>query len=272
MPLPFTHVSSLLVVLGLAARISLHAGAPVRIELIPDRDATLHNETSGNGSLNLANGAGDYFFAGKTGADHQTLRRALLFFDLSSAIPAGSTILSAQLDLLVSKAPPDGVSQSFSLHRVTSNWGEGPSNPDGQEGQGASPQTGDATWEYGFFNSLAWTTPGGDFLPVASAQTSIPALAGVGAGFGGADLVRDVQHWVDGGANFGWMLLGDEAPISSARRFYSRNAGLGDGSPVLTVTYQAVPEPSSAVLLCGAFAVLRIFRRGSGYGSRISTR
>jgi hypothetical protein len=273
MPVPRSFLTPWLAVLFLVPMVSLRAGSPspVQIELIPDRDATLHSETSGTGSLNLANGAGDYFFAGKTGADHQTLRRALLYFDLSSAIPAGSTILSARLDLLVSKAPPDGVTQSFSLHRVTSDWGEGLSDPEGQEGQGASPRAGDATWEYGFFNSVAWTSPGGDFLDVASAQTAIPPSAGVGASFTDGDLARDVQHWVDGGGNFGWILIGNEGPISSARRFYSRNAGLGDGAPVLTITYQAVPEPSTGVLIASALALLRLLRP-RGYGSRISTR
>ena len=59
-------------------------------------------------SGSLANGAGDYFFAGETAVGSK--RRALLRFDVASAIPAGSTIVSAALVLSLSvacsKAPP----------------------------------------------------------------------------------------------------------------------------------------------------------------------
>ena len=70
-------------------------------------------------------------------------RRALIRFDLS-AIPTGSQVVSASLQLFVVRARDE---HNLSLHRVLAPWGEGSSNG-GDAGIGAPAQAGDATWSH----------------------------------------------------------------------------------------------------------------------------
>lgn len=233
-----------------------------QLQIMPTRDATIYNDEGPNGLLNQANGSGNHLFAGETGVDIQDYRRALLYFDLS-AIPAGSRVDVASLALTISKVPPDAGINSFALHRVTSAWGEGPSDPPEQEGTGTAPSAGDATWQYGFFATTPWTNAGGDFLSTPSGAATIDTFATV-LGFAGAGLAADVQGWVNGADNHGWLVMGQETPspltYATVRRFFSRNVGLEDGAPVLTVSYEVVPEPSSAMLLLLALGLWRGFR------------
>ena len=48
--------------------------------------------------------------------------------------------------------------------------------------------------------------------------------------------MRDVQSWLDDPAsNFGWLVLGDESEISTAKRFDTRESA---SPPVLTIIYR----------------------------------
>ena len=49
-------------------------------------------------------------------------------------------------------------------HKLTSDWGEGTVGTGtgvAGVGQGEPAKPGDATWAYEFYNTKAWTTPGG---------------------------------------------------------------------------------------------------------------
>jgi hypothetical protein len=224
------------------------------------RDATIYSDTTGSGEL--ANGAGQYLFAGRTGDnDSQQIRRALLFFDLA-AIPAGSVVTSASVRLSVSRAPPGAGSTEVTLHRALRSWGEGSSDPLGSEGTGTAAGTDDATWLYAFHPGALWSAQGGDFSGTASAS----ATAGdFGEVLFAAGLVGDVQSWLQApAANYGWFLLGDEAGVQNARRFNSRNLGDEDTVPLLTVGY-LVPEPGAGGLLLLAAAFLLSRPRFSRY-------
>ena len=87
------------------------------VALTPDADATLYDR----GTLQAANGAGDSLFFGSTNGNEA--RRALIRFDIGSAIPAGSTIASARLVMTVDRAR--GEADESTLYLVTSSWGEG---------------------------------------------------------------------------------------------------------------------------------------------------
>jgi hypothetical protein len=55
---------------------------------------------------------------------------------------------------------------------------------------------------------------------------------------GSAGLVADVQAWVNGTApNFGWILLGNETPIATAKRFDSSENSNTSFRPRLVVEY-----------------------------------
>ena len=206
----------------------------VEINIPAAKDNTLFESNTGS----LSNGAGEYFFVGRTRqgtADDQ--RRALLQFDIAGNIPGGATINSVTLTITMSRSR--GGTQTVNVNRMTSDWGEGTSDSAGPEGGGGTAVTSDATWIHAFFDTQLWNTPGGDFDPVTLANASVTAL---GAHmFNSPDLTMQVQTWLDNPAsNFGIILLGDEATFGSAQRFNSRENA--SGAPQLTVDYTPPPD------------------------------
>ncbi len=181
----------------------------------------------------LSNGSGEYIFAGATASSD--IRRAFIQFDISS-IPDNAIITVVNLTFFCSNANSNN---NVYIHRLNDNWGEGGSDAPGAEGQGAPAQGSDVTWSYQFFDTVAWTLQGGDFVGVSSGAT----VASVGTNFSFVDagLLADVQSWVDGtNPNFGWILLGDEEVDQSASRFNSRENTFSP--PLLQVTY-TTPSP-----------------------------
>jgi hypothetical protein len=204
------------------------------------RDATIYS-----GSPSIANGAGQYLFAGRTNSG--ALRRALLHFDLSS-IPSDAVIVSATLSLHLTQAASG--EHLVSAHRVLASWTTGSSDPTGNEGTGAAAAPADATWTSRSFGSPAmeWANAGGDFASSASGFALI-GTDPVRYSISSAGLAADVQAWLaDPSANHGWILLGDEAVNQSARRFGSTD-GSAEFAPTLEVEWTVIPAPGAAALL-----------------------
>lgn len=200
--------------------------------LTSSKDNTLYQNASGS----LSNGSGDYFFAGTTATTQ--IRRGLLAFDVAGHIPPGSTVISASLTLVMSRIGPNNDAHLIALHRVTADWGEGSSDAPDEEGMGVAAAPGDATWLHTFFNTNLWLTPGGDFVPAASAVTSV-ASVGTYTWGNTPELQADVQSWLDAPAdNFGWILVGNEGGLATAKRFNSRENEAVDTRPQLTIVYQ----------------------------------
>jgi hypothetical protein len=216
------------------------ASAQMQVTISAGKDNTLYESSTGS----LSNGAGEYFFAGRTGGGER--RRGLLFFDIAGNIPAGATINSVTLRLNMSRTISG--SQLIGLRRVLADWGEGASNAVGEEGAGANSTTGDATWIHRFFNTSFWTNPGGDFVATASAEQSVSAIGFYTWG-STPQMVNDVQSWLNNpSSNFGWLLLGVESSTGTAKRFDSRQNSNTASRPLLTVNYTtsvAVEENSS---------------------------
>ncbi len=124
------------------------------------------------------------------------------------------------------------------LHRVLADWQEGAGQGFGNEGAGDPAVAGDVTWGQRVFDTTDWSTPGGDFSPIASATTAVDA---VGPYFwGSSQMVADVQGWLDDpDANFGWLLLGDETRSRTAKRFDTKDNEKPENRPVLTVEYKS---------------------------------
>lgn len=225
-------------------------------EIFVTRDASIYSDASIN---ELANGSGQYLFAGVTGENNSmSTRRALLYFDVGSVLPVGAVVTAATLRVTVEREAVGTGPSSASLHAAVSGWGEGPSDPLGSEGTGTAAQNGDATWQHAFFGGAAWTTPGGDFALSASASTTLSGLGN--ALFSAPGMIADINAWLAQPAvNFGWFLLVDETGQQNARRFSSRNLGDEDTAPMLTLDYYVVPEPSAMALLitAGIFLVVR---------------
>ncbi len=190
--------------------------------LSPSKDNSIFSEnTNSNGQGSLFSGA----------ISNGNSRRALLAFDLSS-IPAGAVITDVSLELTITRSRSSNT--PYTLHRLTTDWGEGASLATGQGGLGAPAQAPDATWQDAMLGTVTWSTAGGDFVSTSSSTTPISSND-VTALFTGTDLVDDVQDWVDGvNSNFGWILIGDESGSRNASRFDSRE---GTAPPQLTITY-----------------------------------
>lgn len=88
-------------------------------------------------------------------------------------------------------------------HRILEDWSEGPSNPSGSEGGGSPGVAGDVTWVHRVLPDSLWATPGGTFVPSASATLQV-ADVGSYTFASTSQLVGDVQGWLDDpSTNFG---------------------------------------------------------------------
>ena len=237
-------LGALLVVLFLLGPISGTTDArgqtiPVEtVTLTPVRDNTLYQSSGAP----LSNGQGDYLFAGMTNqpADDNK-RRAVIAFDIAAALPAGATVVDAELTLTLSKSLAG--TSSVMLHRLTTDWGEGASDAAGPEGSGAPAETGDATWLHTFFDGGIWTKPGGEYTSAASASAEVGDANGEVSWESTQLLVEDVQRWLDRPLDdHGWILIGDESAVRTAKRFNSREHPTESSRPRLTIQYRPPKE------------------------------
>jgi spore coat protein A len=206
------------------------------ININPSKDNTLYEYVPADGDL--SNALGNHFFTGETAVGE--LRRGVLAFDIARSVPAGSTITGVTLTLNMSRTP-SGTSRTVELHRLLADWGEGTSQASGEEGTGAPATTNDATWRHRFFDTIFWTTQGGDFSATVSASQSVGAIGSYT--WSSAQMVADAQSWLDNPTiNFGWLVRGDESSNATAKRFDTRESA---SPPVLTIQYTAsTPTPT----------------------------
>ncbi len=199
------------------------------VTILPTADATLIEESTGA----LANGADPNFFAGRTAQTvGDSVRRALIRFDIAAAIPSGAQVTSASLSLYMSKTRNS--SQTMSLYRILSDWNEGTS---AGSSAGGFAVAGDVTWLHTSFPSQFWGSAGGDYSPTVSASRSV---SGIGFYQWGstAQMVTDVQNWLDSpSTSHGWMLKGNEAASITSKRFESRESATAVRRPMLTINY-----------------------------------
>ncbi len=243
--------SALIGVLLASGLLSPQPSFAVTVSLGASKDNTIYD----NGN---SNSTGQGIFAGRSGGG--VVQRGLVAFDIG-AIPAGATIDSVTLTLYVNSEGYLGAAETITLNRLTTDWGEGTTGSGGPTsggGSGVAPAVGDATWTSAFHGIANWTAAGGDFATQVSASTTVDDLGPFS--WTGAGLVADVQSWLDGGGDFGWILRGNEASNGSSKRFSSRENTDGGGAnvPLLTVDYTpaAVPIPAAVWLLGSGLAGL----------------
>jgi len=229
---------------AIAVAFAITGGARADVQtLVSARDGTLFMDPEGD----IASGAGSAMFAGRNAAGSNSVRRAVVWFDIAAVVPAGATITGATL-MLHNSAANDGVTP-ITLNRVVESWGEGTSTGGGPGGGNGGPAApGDATWLFRSFPGTPWAAPGGAFAGTASASSPVGA-----AGFyswSSAGLAADVQAALDSPlSNFGWIILGDETTGSTAKRFATREETLAERRPMLVIEYTAVPAPAGAGVL-----------------------
>jgi hypothetical protein len=205
--------------------------------LIPaSRDATIIEDPDGA----LANGSGPFFFAGRNNQEQNSVRRALLRFDVAGALPHQAIIEAVSLTLYMAPSNPE--MRELRLYRVLADWGEGSSSSTG--GGGAPSLPGDATWLHTFWDAAFWVHSGGQFLGRASSAIQV-----AGSAFytweSNPHLVQDVALWKTAPRrNFGWILIGDETTRQTVKSFASREHPDLALRPALEVTYRLPGPPS----------------------------
>jgi len=206
------------------------------VTLTPHKDNTLIENASGS----LSNGAGDIFVGQNNNGN--LVRRGLLAFDVAGSVPAGATIQSVTLTMYVTQTQVGDY--AVELHKVLADWGEAGSTG---SGTGGLAQSGDATWLHQFYDSQLWSVPGGDFSPTAS---GVQAIGTQGVSYtwdSTAQMVDDVQSWLDNpDTDFGWLLQADETQ-NSAKRFASRESSDPALRPTLTIAYVEATPPDISI-------------------------
>jgi hypothetical protein len=140
--------------------------------------------------------------------DSDKLNRVLISFDVG-AIPSGATVESAVLTLCYASGPSGGAQgRAHDLHRATSGWTE---------------------------TLVTWLLQPA-FSPAATDSIIVPA-AKMCVSF---DVQPDVQAWVDGTANFGWVLKDslEDTSGNSEAMYESRESSSSTEHPHLDVTYR----------------------------------
>jgi hypothetical protein len=215
--------------------LSLSSAGAETATLPAAKDNTLYEFVDGSRS----NGAGPVMIAGQT--NQGSVRRAVLAFDVAGGLPDEPLIInSVELRLQVTNVPPQSAPTDMSLHRLSGDWGEGTSATTGnQHGNGAASTAGDATWIHRFFPDSLWSGPGGDFEAGASAAALVDGLGSYS--WTGDGLRDDVELWLtDPGENFGWILIGDESALQTARGFATRENDNEPFRPVLVIDFSRV--------------------------------
>ncbi len=229
LPMPAAPRSRLVDLLAVVLALTVGLRAQTTVVVPCAADNTLYYHAQGE----LSNGVGQGLFVGTNGLG-LTLR-TVLRFDVAAAVPAGASIVAAQLTVRSQKSMYVPL-LDVTAHRVLQAWGEGSSVAPSGGGYGGQAQTNDATWLHALYPNTFWTTPGGDFVAQPSTTLQLPAVGTVSSA-AGPGTVADVQSWLDQpGQNFGWLLKADETVFSiNAHRLASRTAA--GGRPTLTVTY-----------------------------------
>jgi len=194
-------------------------------------DNTLYEDSTGN----FSNGSGQHFFSGKSNLG--LIRRGLILFRPEYRIPTDAVITSVKLRLYMSRTI---VGPKFiELHKVDKLWGEGSSDPIGEEGNGAQSQLGDATWIHTFYNTNSWINPGGDYNnDIISASTNVDQIGYYE--WSSPQMINDINFWINNSSsNNGWILIGEESTFPAVKRFDTKDNQTDSLRPKLIITYSS---------------------------------
>lgn len=169
---------------------------------------------------------------------------SLLRFTLPGVL-SGATITSATLRLTQSSA--SGIPQDIELFRCLRNW-----------------TVGGATWNT-LDGSTGWGTAGAassgtDIAASGSAEAAASSGTGVQYDLTGASVAADIQAWVDGATNNGWLVRRKQFTADDGKYcvLNSSNDASASTRPLLTIVYTA---GSSAPVISTATQTLTAVNR-----------
>ena len=133
-----------------------------------------------------------------------TLHQVLLgFFDLvgtnAGQIPPGSTIVSADLTLNIQKS-----GQGWAFHRMLTEWDDTYSWNTFPYGGVDDLDEGYNQAELGYYSQM------GNFVSVTNGGVPSASTAGIKIGLANVGVTPDIQAWVNGTNNYGWVLDASE--------------------------------------------------------------
>lgn len=201
-----------------------------RISIPPSKDNTLYQYFIEP----VSNGAGQYLFAGRTNTGLK--RRGLIAFDMPNLLPAGASIVHATLTINVSKVAVTNEVQ-ISLIPMLADWGESTSDAPNEEGGGAQPEDGDATWDHNFSPTGLWDNSGGDFDTGVSSSVTVSNLDSY-VFPSTIEFIDEIQRALDTPeTHFGWLIAGNESLNKTAVRFDSREHPTISNRPSLNIDF-----------------------------------
>lgn len=181
----------------------------------------------------------------------QTMR--VLVRSTITGIPDDMVIVSAALRLYSDLA--SGYNDTASIYRMTTDWSETTSLTWTVNGAGT---------DWAALGMLAGT----DYLATPTYTTNMPSSTG----FVEFDVTADVQAWYAGANDYGWAILNhNESTSSGLIRFRTREEATNpEQRPYLVVSYTAIPEPSTGLLLGMGAGFMFWIRRRMRHGSLIA--
>lgn len=148
-------------------------------------------------------------------------------------IPTDGTLISAELKLNVNNE-----GSGLKVHRMFADWDE------------------NATW-----NSMVGGISADDFEAAMAFDASVGAdngSANVPTGVLSLNVLPSVTAWQAGAMNYGWALLPFSASGTNGIDFRTSEYSTVSARPQLVVSYEPIPEPTTAgLLLIGLAAALR---------------
>jgi hypothetical protein len=158
--------------------------------------------------------------------------RSLVQFDLSG-VPEGVIINSATLALQI-KGFSGSMTKECSIYQVTSEWNE----------SDVTSQLRNAT--------QTWSTYGGDYKLEDGVSTLFP-LAQI---YHYVDVTEIVKNWIeDGEPNYGFLIKAvDESLPTWFLSFWTKDAGLVKGQPILTIDWDRKPARTQRGSVQGVYS------------------
>lgn len=160
--------------------------------------------------------------------------RGLIHFNLPASLTSRNAITGVTVNMTTSSlffGPPTAA--NVSLYRLTENWGQG--NGSGMDPitfdytYGSTCTVGGATWNQPFCAGIPWVSAGGSIAGL-SASAAAPGSGGSAVQWNGTGLASDVQGWVDGSSNYGWLLYSSTEGTPGAVQAFTKN-------PQLNISY-----------------------------------